>query len=165
MHPKRFYQDYLADNGLSPLSQELIQLIRVGDPRSVLEFGAGTGKHLKEFPRAKTFGIDLSLHNLIHANVKNGQNYFAIGDEDWLPKLQGFDVAFTCSVLDHIEDVDGIIKELKRIAKRVYLAETNDTPGQFYYPHDYESYGFRRTKFEWKSTGDGATYHIWVCVE
>jgi ubiquinone/menaquinone biosynthesis C-methylase UbiE len=165
MKAKRFYEDYLADNELSPLSEELIKLIKKEKPVAILEFGAGTGKHLAQFPNnVKTLGVDVSLINIIHANVKNKQNYFALGDEDFLTRLYNFDVVFTCSVLDHIEDVNYIIHEFKRIAKVVFLAETNDTPAPLYFPHKYESYGFKKLDFEWKSTGDGATYNIWKYV-
>lgn len=162
MHPKRFYQDYLADNGLSPLSKELIRLIERDRPGSVLEFGTGTGKHLSALSHCKKFGIDVSLINVIHSNVKNGQNYVALGDEDWLTRLYNIDTVFTCSVLDHIEKIDYITQEFKRIAcKSIYLAETNDTPAPLYFPHDYRMYGFRETGFEWRSNGDGALYQIW----
>ncbi len=164
LQAKRFYQDYLADNSISPLSEELLLLINQERPGSVIEFGCGTGKHLKALHKVpKKFGIDLSLHNMIHANVKNDLQYIALGDEDLLTRIFNFDVVFTCSVLDHIEKIDDIIKEMKRIAnKAVFLAETNDTPSEFYYPHDYDSYGFKKTGFTWNSEqGDGATYHIW----
>ena len=164
MQAKRFYQDYLADNGISALSEELLLLIKQDRPESVLEFGCGTAKHLKALPNVKfKLGIDVSLNNLIHGHVRNDQNYLVLGDEDILPRLQLFDTVFTCSVLDHIEHVGSIIVEMKRIAqKSIYLCETNDTPGELYYPHNYEEYGFEKTGFSWKSeNGDGATYHIW----
>jgi SAM-dependent methyltransferase len=165
MHVKRFYQDYLADNSISPLSEELLLLIKQERPNSVLEFGCGTAKHLKALPNVpKKLGIDLSLHNLIHANVKNDQNYLALGDEDLLTRLFNFDIVFTCSVLDHIEKIDDIIAEMKRIVnKAIFIAETLDTPGPYYYPHEYEKHGFQKTGFKWVSEkGDGAVYHIWT---
>lgn len=167
MHYKRFYQDYLADNGISPLSEELLLLIKQYRPDSVLEFGCGTGKHLKALPNVRfKLGVDISIHNLLHGHIKNEQNYLILGDEDILPRLQQFDIVFTCSVLDHIPEVDQIIEEMKRIAqKAVFLCETLDTPAEFYYPHEYEKFGFEKTGFSWKSeNGDGATYYIWKYV-
>lgn len=165
MQAKRFYQDYLADNTISHLSEELLLLIKQDRPESVLEFGCGTAKHLKALPNVQfKLGIDVSLNNMIHAHVKNELNYLVLGDEDILTRLQDFDVVFTCSVLDHIENIGDIIQHMQRIAnKAIYLAETNDTPGPLYFPHEYERYGFKKTSFSWKSEkGDGATYHIWV---
>lgn len=164
---KEHYSTYLADNELGKLNKELVNEIVSLNPISVLEFGCGTGKNLKEIQRLNkrdktyVYGIDVSLIGLQHANIKNEIDYLALGDQDWLSKLYGFDVVFTCSVLDHIENVSPIIKEMQRMAKHVFLAETNDVPGEYYYPHKYKSYGFTKLNFEWVSTGDGATYHIW----
>lgn len=162
---KQYYGAYLADNNLSKLSHQLIGYILNTNPTFVLEFGCGTGKNLKKLTEKnnniKPFGIDISPLGILHGNIKNELPYLAIGDEDWLPRFSYMDVVFTCSVLDHIENVGPIIKEFKRIGKHVFLAETNDVPGDFYYPHDYESYGFKRLDYEWTSTGDGGKYYIW----
>lgn len=163
---KEYYKTYLADNEVSDLSKELVDQILRHAPYSVLEFGCGTGKNLKLIKDkskldVKVFGIDVSLIGIQHGNIKNELNYLAIGDQDWLPKIYGMDVAFTCSVLDHIENVADVIKQMQRMAKHVYLAETNDVPDKYYYPHDYESFGFIKLPFAWKSDGDGSTYYIW----
>lgn len=162
---KEFYKSYRADNQISPLTFELGRLIMEEKPGEVFEFGCGSGKNLRQFDRMGivTFGLDISILNVIEAQLTNDLPFVALGDETHLGYLTGFDVSFTCSVLDHIKDIDKIISELKRITRKViYVAETNDTPGKYYYPHDYESYGFEKLDFEWKSeTGDGATYHIW----
>jgi hypothetical protein len=105
--------------------------------------------------------MDVSWLNITHAFTK-GLRFLVLGDETHLRHLCNFDVVFTVSVLDHIEDVGGVINEFKRIAnKSIYLAETNDVPGQYYYPHDYESYGFKKLDFGWKSEADGAVYNIY----
>lgn len=133
----------------------------------MLDFGCGSGKHLDVLHRANvcTIGIDISMINVIRANAKYELPCLICSDETYLRNLANVDVVFTCSVLDHIKDVDGIIDEFKRICnKSIVLAETNDTPSVFYYPHDYESYGFTKLDFEWKSDGDGATYYLWKWV-
>ena len=165
MSASEYYKSYLADDGVSKLSKVLVDSIIKTSPNSVLEFGCGTGKNLKlvkdKHKSARCFGIDISLIGVQYARIKNEIDYVAVGDQDWLPRLFGIDVVFTCSVLDHIEDVSGIIKEFQRIGKHVFLAETNDVPNKYYYPHNYESYGFRKLDFEWQSGGDGSTYYIW----
>jgi len=165
--PEHYYQSYLADDNMAPLNEKLVERVLAYYPGDVLEFGCGTGKNLKAIKqkRLSTFcyGLDVSLINVIHANIKNELPFVSVGNESLLRYVHNFDVIFTCSVLDHIKDVDGIIKSFQQIAKRaVVLAETNDVPGEFYFPHNYESYGFHKIDFEWKSNGDGATYHIWV---
>lgn len=175
MSPKEFYANYLADDNVSELNHALAAEVMAFNPAHVFEFGAGTGKNLKLIEKIQTnyarhnvvtIGMDLSVMNVLHARIKNGLNYFMHGDEGLLRNIVNCDVVITCSVLDHIEDVEGIIWELKRIAnKAVIIAETNDTPAPFYYPHNYERYGFVKKDFTWhspKPDGDGAIYNIWV---
>jgi 2-polyprenyl-3-methyl-5-hydroxy-6-metoxy-1,4-benzoquinol methylase len=159
-----FYKDYEADDNLSTLSLELITQIKCYKPRHVFDFGCGTGKHLSVLNAAGicTGGLDISATNILTGFFRHRLPLLSLGNHTHLRHVCNFDVVTTCSVLDHIEKIEGIIGELKRIAnKAVVIAETNDVPGKFYYPHDYESLGFIKTAFEWKSNGDGATYHIW----
>jgi ubiquinone/menaquinone biosynthesis C-methylase UbiE len=169
MNPKEYYSKYLADDNASDLSKFLVDQILMTQPTSALEFGCGTGKNLKlirenenkyALSNTKLFGIDISLMNVIHCHIKSDLPFVAHGDEDWLPKIRNIDVCFTCSVLDHIEKVDDIIKEMQRISKYVFLAETNDVPDEYYYPHKYESYGFKKLDFKWVGN-DGSTYYVW----
>jgi len=169
---KEFYKTYVADDNLSPLSEEVIFRIEELEPKSVLEFGCGTGKNLKlindDIFKA---GIDVSWPNMTIASQK-GLSNIILGDEEMLKHIQNFDIVFTVSVLDHIEDVAAIIEEFKRIAnKAVFLAETTEVPSKFYYWHDFESMGFKKeddfmvnVPWRWKSegeTGDGCEYFIW----
>lgn len=170
MTAKAFYKNYLADNLVSDLSLKLAELIKLEKPNSVFEFGCGTGKNLKLLDPIVTCGLDVSPQNVTVAHYRNERSFAIIGDETNLGHLANFDVAFTCSVLDHIEDINRIIKELKRIAPVIFLAETNDVPGEFYFPHDYESFGFEKVLNDYHYTkqieyswvgNDKAVYNIW----
>lgn len=164
MQSKEFYRNYLADDKLSALSRRLIQEIMKDEPTHVLEFGCGTGKNLNSL-NSVTCGLDISWQNITHAYAK-GLPFLILGDETHLRHLCNFDTIFTVSVLDHIEDISGIIAEFKRIAnKTIYLAETTAKINEHYYSHKFEDYGFEKIDFEWTSLpplGDGATYNIWV---
>lgn len=165
MNPKQFYKNYIADNNTSPLTDKTIEVILDVNPNHVFEFGCGSGKNLSILNKLSigTMGLDVSMMNVIRAYTIHEIPAVICTDESYLRNLVNFDVVFTMSVLDHIEDVSNIIEEFKRICnKRVVLAETNDVPAQYYYPHDYESYGFTKLNWEWKSTADGALYNIWV---
>jgi 2-polyprenyl-3-methyl-5-hydroxy-6-metoxy-1,4-benzoquinol methylase len=166
---KAFYETYLADDNIAEINKVLAHEVLVLGPNHVFEFGCGTGKNLKLIQKMQTSyakanivtaGIDLSFLNITHAIVKNNQKFVSIGDESHLGYYSNFDVVFTCSVLDHIEDIDKIISNFKRMAKTVILAETNDVPADYYYPHNYEQYGFKKTNFNWTGE-DGAEYFIW----
>jgi len=164
MHPKTFYRTYQADDKLSVLSVELINQVMKFYPVHCLDFGAGTGKHsnLLRASGVSMISMDISFLNCVTAKGKYELPCIMCADETFLRNLSNIDCVFTCSVLDHVEKVADIINEFKRMAnKAVILAETNDVPGEFYYPHAYEDYGFEKIDFEY--TGDdGAKYYIWV---
>lgn len=167
MTAKDFYRTYRADNELSDLSYEIFYQIDEYFPVHVLEFGCGTGKHLNRLNKAgvSTIGIDISFTNCIEADIRYNLPCIIHADETYLRNLCNCDVVFTVSVLDHIENIDGIIGEFKRIAnKAIFLAETNDRAGEFYFPHDYESYGFEKIDFAWTGE-DGAKYFIYKWEE
>jgi SAM-dependent methyltransferase len=173
IEPKEFYRTYQADDGLATLNKKLVDEILRHNPNHVFEFGTGTGKNLKLLQRVEAsyaksgtavVGLDISLINTITATVKNELPCIIHGDENYLRHLCNFDVVFTCSVLDHIEDVIGIIQELKRIANvAVIIAEcTEPDKKNYYYKHDFESFGFERINdSEYYSEADGHTYHIY----
>lgn len=158
--PKSHYYTYLADDKLGELNLKLIELIKSERPVHVLEFGCGTSKNLKKLD-CVTCGMDISPANIMSSHFRNELKFAIIGTEYHLGHLCNFDVVFTCSVLDHIEDIERIIREFKRIGKTVFLAETNDVPGKFYYPHDYELYGFEKVPGFYWTGDDGASYYIW----
>lgn len=157
---KAFYYNYLADDNLGELNHKLISLISEEKPMHVFEFGSGTSKNLKRFD-CVTCGLDISPANLMAAHFRNERQFLILGNEYHLGHLCGFDVVFTCSVLDHIQDIQKIIREFKRIAKVIFLAETNDVPAAHYFPHEYEKHGFQKIpNYSWAGE-DGATYFIW----
>lgn len=176
MNPKLLYRGYLADDSTVKLNKLLCDEILKCEPNHVFEFGCGTGKNLRLLQKQKSdlpcTGLDISLVNVIHTNVKNKIACVIIGDENYLRHLCNYDIVFTCSVLDHIEVIDGIVDELKRISnKAVFIAECIDhLPEMYYFKHDYESLGFELIPDSYYfSNSDGHNYYIWkwnkVCAE
>jgi 2-polyprenyl-3-methyl-5-hydroxy-6-metoxy-1,4-benzoquinol methylase len=166
---KEHYRLYLADDNLSELNKNLIQVALEQAPKSIFEFGAGTGKNLKFVQKLDSeifvSGIDVSYINVIHAMVKNGLNHIALGDEQDLRHYTNFDVCITVSVLDHIVDIRSIVNELKRIAnKAVVIAECIEHDADnYYYAHDYVKFGFTKVRgTERVSEGDGRQYVIYI---
>lgn len=169
---KEYYRSYQAGDDLSELNKMLVDEILKEQPNHVFEFGCGVGKNLRlirkmqgAYARSNVHvsGLDISLVNVIHSIVKNGTEHIALGDENYLRHYCNYDVVITCSVLDHIPEIDGIIQELKRIAnKSVIIAECiDDDPTNYYYPHDYFSYGFELIKeSKFYSEADGHQYYI-----
>lgn len=167
MNPKDFYLNYQADSLIDELDTELIHQVLAFEPESVFEMGCGSGKNLKLLKsfdlNIETFGLDISIINVIQAHL-NGVDAVIRGDERHIP-LRKFDVVFSCSVLDHIPEIENIIGHFQEIAtKAIILAETNsiNDPEKFYYAHDYESYGFEKLDYEYLSDNDGCVYEIFV---
>lgn len=162
--PKEYYKSYLADDKIGFIGEYLLVKMMLENPNHILEFGCGTGKHLKKLQDRgiNTIGVDVSLINIIKAQVKHDLPFVVCTDENYLRNFCNIDIVFTVSVLDHIKNVSDIIGEFKRITNySVYLAETNDIVGEHYFKHNYESYGFTKIPdFDWKGE-DGAIYYIW----
>jgi SAM-dependent methyltransferase len=165
-NPKEFYRNYQADNVLDKVDYKLIEVLSSFSPGSAFEFGCGSGKNLKLLKEKShkdldTCGLDISVVNVMQAHF-NGVDSVIRGDERHFPGRK-FDVVFTCSVLDHIEDIHNVIGNLQNMAnKAIVLAETNSFDTDFYYKHDYESYGFVKIDFEFVSESDKGIYNIWV---
>jgi SAM-dependent methyltransferase len=169
MHPKEFYKNYQADNVLDKLDFKLIEVLLGFKPSSAFEFGCGSGKNLKLLKdkskiEVDTCGLDISVINVFQAHC-NGVDSVIRGDERHFP-LRKFDVSFTCSVLDHIEDITNIVGNLQEMTnKAIVIAETNSFDKNFYYKHNYESYGFKKLDYEYISKDDKGMYNIWVFIK
>jgi trans-aconitate methyltransferase len=171
-HPKEFYKNYQADNVIDEIDVALIHNIIKFKPKTVFEFGCGSGKNLalikNELSDAITYGMDISIINVMQSHLA-GVDCVIRGDERYMPN-QKFDVCFTCSVLDHIpyENIEQVIGNLISMSdKAVVIAETNEHEGDFYFKHDFEKYGFVKKKNTFISSNDGFNYFIWVlkCAE
>lgn len=120
------------------------------NPASVLEFGCSSGRNLgimanKMRERGKKFFMLWGLEQS-PVTVASGRQAFKDvnwikGDENDLYNMQsdGFDVVFTCSVLDHIPDPTWklVYDNLVRVAKKaVVLLEPVVVESQFTYTGD-----------------------------
>lgn len=165
IEPKSFYATYHANNERFSIDDLLINEVLRQSPESVFDFGTGTGKNLKRIqeinPKINVCGLDMSFLNIIHARAQNNLPFLIIGDEWFLCRLRNFDVVMTCSVLCHIKDIRMIISDFKQIAKKsILIAETTDDGGEFYFKHDYESFGFVDTGFK-SYSGNNCNYRIY----
>lgn len=173
---KEYFAQYLADDVIRPLNQELVAEVLRDRPISVFEFGCGQGKNLdlivrSAYPHPRVSGIDIS-RKAVNSAHKKGRRYVDLGDEHTLTakRSNSCSVAFTCSVLDHIEVdwiAEKIVKDLQRIARdSVILLETDrHSPMYYYYFHDYEQLGFTKLQWAYISSqhegGDGSIYFMY----
>lgn len=138
------FHDWLAERTNRSLSQnQLKKLLLVkqeidrfwGDNAlSFLDVGCGIGKISRWFaecyPKAQTYGIDISPGMLKHAAVNTaGQTIFSMSTaEDMCFPSQQFDVVFEVNTLHHIPDRYAAVAEMARVTKKrgmVISIETN----------------------------------------
>jgi len=92
----------------------------------ILDLGCGSGiaaKYFQDFFKAKVFGVDVRDNRLVKIPFKiiDGKN---------LPfENDSFDVVLINYVLHHCEDPESLLREAKRVAKRIIIFE--DLPEGF----------------------------------
>jgi 2-polyprenyl-6-hydroxyphenyl methylase / 3-demethylubiquinone-9 3-methyltransferase len=105
------------------------------DPRgkAALDVGCGGGFLAEEFARlgCRVTGIDPSSSTLEaardHAHQSGLDIDYRVGAGEHLPVgAAGFDLAYCCDVLEHVEDLDRVVAETARVLKPggVYLFDT-----------------------------------------
>jgi len=147
--PKRRYRSFIRDEIEHDFNSFIALYARHYE--RIFEFGCNTGFNLnlikKINPNASLFGVDLSKPAIDQGKEKYKLN-LEIGDENYLSHIthNSFDLVFTCSVLNHIPDIDKIILQLQRIGRTCLFIECPIVLGVNYYGHDYYSYGMKIIK-------------------
>ena len=125
--------------------------------QTAYEFGCGTGHNMVHLENKgiKTFGSDLS-EPATKIGIDRGL-HIVKEDESILMTLRSksFDLVYTLSVLNHIKYIDWIMEELSRIThmQRIFIESPviPDNAHEFWYEHDYESYGLKKMAYKWES--------------
>ena len=107
--------------------QTIKYLKQTNNINRILEFGCNVGRNLncvrRDIPGIEVMGLDINKEAVNLGKKTYGLPLFIGGEEKLKPMLSGsFDVVFTVSVLDHIPEVESIIKELLRVAKYYFIA-------------------------------------------
>ncbi len=106
-----------------------------GEPRGLraLDIGCGGGFLAEEFARlgCRVVGIDPSTVSLdtarAHATANGLDIDYRVGTGEQLPVADAeFDIAYCCDVLEHVSDLDRVIRETARALKPggIYLFDT-----------------------------------------
>lgn len=108
-----------------PWSSVLADRIAAYHPQRVFEFGCNVGRHLRAvreaLPEAIVTGMDIHLPAVQEARRQG--HAVLLGDELSLSMMEGIDVAFTVSVIDHLPSPAQALHELDRMAKVLILVE------------------------------------------
>jgi ubiquinone/menaquinone biosynthesis C-methylase UbiE len=143
----------------------MINIVNALKPFSVLDFGCGTGKVLNMINAEWRVGIDLSKPAIKEGIRIYEDIEFFLGDESLLRKFgeNCFDISYTISVLNHLPlpECQQIVKELKRISKRIYAIESLDIWSKMCFPHDYQAMDFIGCDYKWKSPATKALYKLY----
>lgn len=104
---------------------------------TLLDLGCGRGDNCKYFARSvgSVTGLDITPHPEWKKNSLPNLK-FVRGRGEKLPfKDRSFDVVFTKDTLHHVEDIEQVLKEMKRVTKKrglIYIVESNRYNPVFY---------------------------------
>lgn len=92
------------------------------NPKNILDVGSASGWFLFEisklFPNARCYGIDLYREAVVYGRKKYKKLELAQANAHSLPFHSAFfDAVICCSVLEHVEFPDRVVKEIKRVLK------------------------------------------------
>ena len=122
-------------------------LATVPYPDSILELGCGVGRNLSMFTHATCrVGVEPYVYNVLDARRNYPDIEIVHASDQYLSeyKENEFDVAFTCSVLDHIQKWERTFYQMCRIACTTILFEPY-IPGQ-------ERQALPTETFRWEDT-------------
>ena len=124
---KYLHRDRLSLWHLRSVMEAIYRLLAQSEPKSVLDAGCGEGfvtKYLADRdPRLRLTGVDVSPEAIEYAQARFGDvARFCTGSVFTLPfSDNSFDTVVCSEVLEHINDAERAVQELKRVARRYVL--------------------------------------------
>src|SRR5712664_3950166 len=120
-----FAQNYDSIHGIEPDHSKAMEFgwPLIGEVRSVLDVGCGTGRSLswlnQRYAGLKLLGIDPS-QGMIDMASKNLPNVsFQLGSGESLPHADAsVDVAIATGIMHHVDDPSKVISEMFRVARK-----------------------------------------------
>ncbi|NIM92689.1 MAG: methyltransferase domain-containing protein [Anaerolineales bacterium] len=121
--------------------RKLLAQIQLPDAANVLEVGSGTGaitSELAEIFKWKIFGVDIDLSVTAFAHGMDQKTRYVVADGLRLPfKTNFFDLTLSHFLLLWVKNPDGILSEMRRVAKpgcQILALAEPDYGGRIDYP-------------------------------
>jgi hypothetical protein len=156
--PEHFWEqgtaDYVKWEVFQPDEPEIEDVLKLTQPRSVLELGCGAGRNIRYFSSCERYvGIDISSNLLHRAGARVEANTLGLvrGDVVRLPFASAtFDLVFSTSTVQHVvpERIEECIVDILRVSSRYvcmieFVDELPEQPGWFQsihmFKHDYST--------------------------
>lgn len=93
------------------------------EPRTILDVGCASGWFVyqisKQFPEASCYGVDIYKNGIIYGRKKYPRLKLKMGNAEKLfYKSNFFDVVICTEVLEHVENPEKVLREIKRVLKK-----------------------------------------------
>lgn len=99
------------------------------DGDNILDVGCGEGFVIDFLKNKNIIGLDISEDALIIAKTQSPDNRFFRGDIYNLPfQKDNFDIVIVIEVLEHINDVERAIDDVKRVSKKYCIFSVPNEP-------------------------------------
>lgn len=87
--------------------------------RIILDYGCGLGGNFRYLSRrGRYIGVDILEDNLSYARKRYGDEYFYLSEGVKVPFADGyFDEVHAYDVLEHVDELDAVIREIQRLVK------------------------------------------------
>ena len=123
-----YYDRYMEETGHAEAQRKIAHFLAEENER-ILDVATGTGIMLEPFRDG--VGVDISPSMIKEARRKNGSKEFVVADAHHLPfKNKSFGAAISCLVLPWLDDFEKVLKEMQRVAERVYIIEEEGKPAR-----------------------------------
>jgi SAM-dependent methyltransferase len=119
----QYYGDAFPDATFC-LSDDLLRTL-IPPGGSVIDIGCGGGRlsQMAATCAGRVLGIDYDPVNIAVAKASNTHAHveFRLGDVTSVLPGERFDLAVVVAILEHIEDVDGLLRQIHRVAPRLVV--------------------------------------------
>ncbi len=114
---------------MEKFQKEVLEKISNFSPESILEAGCGEGFIISQLESGLKVGIDISCDAIKWADEHWEGTHFLCGDIFHLPfKNNSFDLVLSLEVLEHLEEPEKALNELKRVAGKEIIISVPHEP-------------------------------------